>query len=77
MTKRILCRVVRSVPFSKSTLWYAGRPVNKRHNVGHIVAADIKPNRTSNSTNYYIEQSYISGVSVEAIPAGQILDCYI
>lgn len=76
MTKRILCRVVRSVPFTKdSDAWLEiNQSDNKCHKFGDTVTVDVRVRHRSNPVTY-TGQGDISRVSVDAALLGQILNC--
>lgn len=71
MTKKISCRVVKSVPLGKSSdmLWHTSQPSDRHHKVGKTVAANV------NCTDNPAEAA--GWVCVCEGTIGQILDCYV
>jgi len=81
MTKRISCKVVRSVPLTKAinALMGAHRLHKEHHSSDDVVAVNVWVRYTSNSATYPGSLD-ISGVRYEQIDyrlRGQILDCYV
>ncbi|MHC4658124.1 MAG: hypothetical protein ACYS83_02955 [Planctomycetota bacterium] len=91
MAKKIPCRVVRSVPLSKSCygLRHTSRLNNKHHRVGDVdagaarasgcvwePAVDVRGRDAGNSVTY-TGRLGIARVSVDDALAGLILDCYV
>ena len=78
MTKRISCKVVRSVPLGKSSevLRDANLFDNKHHNIGNIGVVDVQPGPTDNWVSY-TGQLGRAKVSADNDPMGQILNCYV
>ena len=71
MTKKIRCKVVKSVPLGKSSdmLWRTSQPSDRHHKVGKTVAANV---------NYTDNPARAAGwVCLGENATGQILDCYV
>lgn len=71
MTKKISCRVVKSVPLSKNSeiLRHISRPAYRHHKVGKTAAANV---------NYTDNPAKTAGwLCVGKSGRGQILDCYV
>jgi len=77
VVKRISCRVVKSVPLSKSgdALWHARRSNNKHRKISNIAGTDVGLRHTSDSFTYTGRRN-TERVSIDD-KLGQILDCYI
>ena len=75
MVKRILCKVISSVPLSKAsvTLSLVNHLNNDQHGYGYIAVADMCLKQISNSSKNY----KIPNITLETLdyPIGQILDC--
>ena len=71
MTKKISCRVVKSVHLSKYSgiLRHVSRPADRHHKVGKTAAANV--NYTDNPANITGWACFGKG------GRGQILDCYV
>ena len=78
MTKRILCRVVRSVPLADSS---EARPgPNPAHNMSdkfmNATPTNVRSGLWRNWATY-TGRGDVSAVSIESGPTGQILDCLV
>ena len=80
MTKKILCRVVKSVPLSMSTssdvFRYASRSDNRRHNIDNAVAVSVRHTSNSVRGRKTYTRRFIT-LSIDGSLRGQILDCYV
>ena len=78
MTKKILCRVIKSVPLSRSidAFRYVSPPSNKHHKTGDGAAADVRQTENLASGLETYTRRFDVTVSVDDT-RGQILDCYI
>jgi len=76
VVKRISCRVIRSVPFSKTSagLVSVRQPNNHEHEIGGVATATVKPKAIINPVRNTDILSIASGTL--DFPIGQILDCY-
>ncbi|MHC4666481.1 MAG: hypothetical protein ACYS9T_11105 [Planctomycetota bacterium] len=77
MTKRITCRIVRSVPLSKSAdaLRYASEPGAGRQEVCDV-AAKAEVRHAGNRTTYSGRHG-TARISKNDRATGRILDCYV
>jgi len=71
VVRRISCRVISSVPFSKTPV---REPNNHEHEMGSVATATVKPKDIINSAR----NTDILSIALEGLdfPIGQILDCY-
>lgn len=78
MAKRILCRVVRSVPLTKSSdaSLQINQSDNSRHKFEDAVTVNVQVRYLSNSVTY-TGQGDIAKLSFDDGLAGQILDCFV
>ena len=76
MVKRISCRVISSVPLSKSRSISrrSSRSDDKRRKIGDTVAANVSGPGNSVA---YTDRLGITGSFVDDGLRGQILDCYV
>jgi len=76
VVKRISCRVVSSVPFSKTVagLLPVKQPNDSQHEIGDTVTATVKPRTIINP----VRNTDILSIALGALdfPIGQIIDCY-
>jgi hypothetical protein len=78
MTKRITCKVIRSVPLNKATdrLMRSDQLSSKHSSSSDVAAVNIRIWRTNNSVAY-ANRLNKSKVAIDRYPVGQILDCYV
>lgn len=78
MTKKVPCRVVKSVPLRKSSyeLRHAATSSDKHRRAGDDDALNVREKRVGNSAAYAGRLS-MAGVSIGGALSGSILDCYV
>jgi len=78
VVKRISCRVIRSVPFSKTGagLPSARQPNNHQYESGSVPIANIRLKHNRNPVNDNLKAFNIGLGILNDFPIGQILDCY-
>ena len=80
MAKKIVCKVIRSIPLSENGLasWQRkARGTSQEHQgTGEIFAENLRDEYNGDFTSY-ISRSGKPAVSVETNPTGRILDCYV
>lgn len=91
MTKKILCKVVRSVPLAKSSVssLHASQSDNRRPTFSDVVAGtpnapycvwepavDVRVRHTGNSVTY-TNRLDVARVCIDDGLTGQLLDCYV